>query len=136
MKISKNYIGYESKSISDYETGLTSEEAKSSLNHIEKSWKRLDGVIVDKDEISLTVEESNGEGRIVFNIEDEELTYDVHFNDSENSNNKGFKESLDYCKDYIETHNGTNHGYFADYKGGSVSIVCSDGETVFETPII
>lgn len=60
-------------------------------------------------------------------------TYDVHFNDSTDSNSKGFEETLDYCKDYIQMHNGTNESYFADYKGGTVSIVCNEtGETVYE----
>lgn len=64
------------------------------------------------------------------------LTYDVYFNDESNSNNKGFKESLDFCKDYIETWNGTTESYFGLYKGGSVSISCNETEeTVFETEI-
>ena len=63
-------------------------------------------------------------------------TYDVIFNDSDNSDNKGFKESLQYCKEYISRYNGTKESYFADYEGGIVSIVCNEtGETVFETEI-
>lgn len=59
-------------------------------------------------------------------------TYDVHFNDSENSNNKGFRLSLSECKSYIETYNGTNESYFSDYKCGYVSIVCNEtGETEY-----
>lgn len=66
-----------------------------------------------------------------------ELTYDVHFNDSENSNNKGFKLTFDEAKAYIEANNGTDESYFADYKGGTVSIVCNEtGETVYETEVI
>lgn len=57
-------------------------------------------------------------------------TYDVVFNDATFSNNKGFNESIEYCKDYIKTHNGSNFSYFADYKGGSVSIVCNETEKV------
>jgi len=64
-------------------------------------------------------------------------TYDIYFNDSENSNNEGFEMSYDYCFDYIRNNNGTNHGYFKDYKKGTVSIVCNEtGETVFETEVI
>ena len=60
-------------------------------------------------------------------------TYDVHFNDSENSNNKGFAMTIDFCKEYIAKNNGTNESYFADYKGGIVSIVCNEtGEVVFQ----
>ena len=60
-------------------------------------------------------------------------TYDVYFNDAENSNNKGFEYSFEEAKSYIERHNGTNESYFEDYKGGIVSIVDNEtGETVYE----
>ena len=45
-------------------------------------------------------------------------TYDVYFSDSTDSINKGFNESFDYCKSYIEDYNGTDESYFEDYKGG------------------
>lgn len=64
------------------------------------------------------------------------LTYDVHFNDSTDSNSKGFKADFDYCKNYIEQNNGTNNSYFEDYKGGTVSIVCNEtAETIDEEEI-
>ena len=64
-------------------------------------------------------------------------TYDVHFNDELNSNNKGFKSTLDECVSYINQHNGTDFSYFQDYKNGTVSVVCNEtGETVFETSVI
>ena len=60
-------------------------------------------------------------------------TYDVVFNDENDSNSKGFEESIEYCKDYIEANNGTDNSYFADYKGGVVSIVCNEtGESIYE----
>lgn len=63
-------------------------------------------------------------------------TYDIQFNDNENSNSKGFKETFDYCKDYIANNNGSGMSYFADYKGGTVSIVENEtGETVYEEPV-
>ena len=63
-------------------------------------------------------------------------TYDVVFNDDCHSNSKGWKETLDYCIDYIKSNNGTDNSYFADYKGGVVSIVCNDtDETVFDKPV-
>ena len=67
-------------------------------------------------------------------MENSELkTYDVHFNDENDSNNKGFSYTLEEAKDYIEMHNGSNVSYFADYKGGTVSVVCNEtGETVYE----
>lgn len=64
-------------------------------------------------------------------------TYDVVFQDSENGNAKGFKETIEYCKDYISKYNGTNESYFADYKGGMVQVVCNEtGEVVFETEVL
>ena len=63
-------------------------------------------------------------------------TYDVHFDDENNSNCKGWAISLAECKDYIDAYNGTNESYFADYKGGTVSIYCSElDETVYETEV-
>ena len=59
-------------------------------------------------------------------------TYDIYFNDENNSNNKGWHASLDECKEYIKTYNGTNESYFADYKGGVVTIVCNEtGDNVY-----
>lgn len=67
----------------------------------------------------------------------ETRTYDVHFNDECDSNSKNFvAASYDYCKSYIESNNGTNESYFADYKGGTVSIVCNEtGETLYEEEV-
>ena len=63
-------------------------------------------------------------------------TYDIYFNDSENSNNKGFNMTLEEAKEYIRIYNGTNESYLADYKGGTVSIVCNEnGEEVYNTTI-
>lgn len=63
-------------------------------------------------------------------------TYDIHFNDNENSNSKGFSASYVSCKDYIKRNNGTNNSYFSDYKGGTVSIVCNEtGEEVYSEEI-
>ena len=61
-------------------------------------------------------------------------TYDIHFNDSENSNNMGFKLSYTECESYIKNHKDS---YFQDYKGGEVSIVCNEtGETIKEVEIL
>jgi hypothetical protein len=61
----------------------------------------------------------------------ESLTYDIHFNNDENSNNMGFAKSFTECEQFIAQHNGTNHSYFADYKGGVVSILCNEtGEEI------
>ena len=64
------------------------------------------------------------------------LTYDVHFDDAENGNCKGFEKDEQFCLDYIRQYNGTNESYFADYKGGTVSIVCNEtGETIYSEEI-
>lgn len=55
-------------------------------------------------------------------------TCDVVFNDGTSSNRKGWHKSYDYCMDYIQKNNGTNNSYFADYKGGIVSIYCNETE--------
>jgi len=69
-------------------------------------------------------------------ITSEALTYNIFFNDDTNSNDLGLKSDLEYCENYIEMHNGSNHSYFEDYKGGTVSIVCNETEeTVFETEV-
>lgn len=66
----------------------------------------------------------------------EEQTFDIHFNDSENSNSKCFKMTKDEAIEYINHNNGTNNSYFADYKGGTVSVVCNETEeTVFEIEV-
>ena len=66
--------------------------------------------------------------------DEDENTYDIHFNDETDSNNKGFSMSLEECKDWIENNRGES--YFKDYKGGTVSIVCNEtGETVYEENI-
>lgn len=49
--------------------------------------------------------------------------YNIIFNDDQDSSDKGFAQTLDYCRNYIKTYAGTNESYFADYKGGVVSIV-------------
>lgn len=60
-------------------------------------------------------------------------TYDIVFQDSENSNSKGFKVSLEEAKNYIQQNNGTNESYFSDYKGGMVQVVDNkSGNVVFE----
>ena len=61
----------------------------------------------------------------------EETLCDVVFNDESDSSSKGFEMSYDECMDYIKTYNGTNKSYFADYKGGTVSIVDNEGNELY-----
>jgi len=61
-------------------------------------------------------------------------TYDVIFNDDNDSNQKNFINATEQdCISYIKANNGSNDSYFADYKGGVVSVVCNEtGETTYE----
>jgi hypothetical protein len=63
-----------------------------------------------------------------------EKKYDVHFNDFTHSDSMGWQLTYDECLIYISCWNGTNHGYFNDYKGGTVSIVSEEG-TVYEIAV-
>ena len=63
-------------------------------------------------------------------------TYDVVFNDNENSNSKGFAIDLDSAIAYIQANNRSNYSYFADYKGGTVAVVNNQtGEAVYEEDV-
>ena len=67
---------------------------------------------------------------------DDTKTYDVVFQNDENSASKGFHSTLQECKDYIEAWNGSNHSYFEDFKGGTVQVVCNETEeVVYETAV-
>jgi len=71
-----------------------------------------------------------------FEIEVEKQTYDICFQSNDSSMNKGFRFSLEQAENYISMHNGTNHSYFQDFKGGIVQIVCNETqEVVYETEI-
>ncbi|MCP4141285.1 MAG: hypothetical protein GY755_13545 [Chloroflexi bacterium] len=60
-------------------------------------------------------------------------TYDVHFNDSSDSSNKGFSISIEDCKNWIEF----NRSELSEYAGGTVSIVCNEtGEEVYSESIL
>jgi len=69
MKISKKYIGYESKNIENYSEN-TYDELVWELKAIEKSWKRNGGIIIENGSDFLHVSEDNGEGEIIFEIVD------------------------------------------------------------------
>lgn len=104
------------------------EYAKQTEQDYEDAFNDLESNLLDYSYV-----ETEQDGRIIFH---KELTYDVVFNSESDSNSKGFKEELEYCKKYIKWYNGTNESYFNDYKGGIVSVVCNEtGETVFETEI-
>ena len=63
-------------------------------------------------------------------------TYNIVFNNDNDTNNKGFSQTLKYCKDYIKAYNGTGFSYFGDYIGGVVQIVNNrTGLVVYETQV-
>ena len=64
-------------------------------------------------------------------------TYDVVFNSDTDSNAKGFRSTIQECKDWIDLNRGRKETYFGDYAGGTVSIICNeDNETVYEEDIL
>lgn len=63
-------------------------------------------------------------------------TFDVRFDNDEISDCKNWARPADECLAYIDNNNGTNHSYFADYKGGTVSIVCNESdEVIYSTEV-
>lgn len=63
-------------------------------------------------------------------------TYDVEFNDDESTDTHGMRTTKSEARWYIQRHNGTDIGYFADYKGGDVCVVCRQtGETFYHEEI-
>ena len=93
---------------------------------------KLDGIeyVVLCDNSIITREEDNSLGAENAYFP---YTYNVHFNDSENSNDIGGKNTLEYCKSVIDLKRSQ---YFDDYKNGTVSIVCNETEkTIFEKSI-
>jgi hypothetical protein len=72
----------------------------------------------------------------LFSMEGDEYTFDLVFSDSKSDNEKGWNISYKDCMDYIEARNGTDESYFADYKGGTVSIFCHETEEIVYTESI
>jgi hypothetical protein len=65
----------------------------------------------------------------------EAAIYDVHFNNSETSNNKGFRITYQQALAYIQSADRSG-SYWPDYFGGIVSVVnCETGETVAQFSI-
>lgn len=61
-----------------------------------------------------------------------ELTYDIYFHDSKNSNNKGFRMTWQEMNHYIATADRTS-SYWADYIGGVYEIICNETSEVIYT---
>lgn len=63
-------------------------------------------------------------------------TYDVYFSDGSSSDNKGFsiktpEKAIHMAEDMLVKGNS----YIDDYAGGTISVVDSDGEVVWSSPI-
>lgn len=135
MKANKNFA------VRVYDTTCNNYDHESGI-YCDMSW--VDGTIVDTDsEYRLSREEAENLKKEFedyakehnldwarFEVEEFDLTYDVEFDDENDSNSKGWQESYEYCKNYIDANNGTNESYFADYKGGMVSIRCNETDEV------
>lgn len=135
MKANKNFA------VRVYDTTCNNHEHESGI-YYDMSW--VDGTIVDEcSDYQLTKEEAEALKKefedyakernldwVRFEVEELPLTYDIQFDDDNDSNSKGWQESYDYCMDYINTYNGTDESYFADHKGGMVSIRCNETDEV------
>lgn len=66
--IKKSYEGFASKTNNKYETGLTLEQAQHSLDATEASWKRNGGLVIERKEMALIVEEGDASNTITFEI--------------------------------------------------------------------
>jgi hypothetical protein len=62
-------------------------------------------------------------------------TYDIYFNDSENSNNKGFKLGKDDAIEKAEEMLQSKESYVSDYPGGTISVQDNEGLTVWTKEI-
>ena len=63
-------------------------------------------------------------------------TYDIYFSDGSSSDNKGFhlktmEKAIHMAEDMLEKGNA----YTDEYAGGTISVVDSEGETVWSYPI-
>ncbi len=66
----------------------------------------------------------------------ENRTFNIVFNDSENSNDLGLKQTFEYCFNWIKIHNGTHHSYFKDYPNGVVEIYCNETDELIYSEFI
>lgn len=69
-------------------------------------------------------------------FENKMKTYDIYFSDKSSSDNKGFaikseEKAIHMAEDMIAK--GSN--YIEEYAGGTISVVDSDGNTVWSKPI-
>ena len=71
-KITKTNNAYQSRSNANYATGLTDEQAQLDFDSTERLYKKYGGVVIERTEDTLTVEDENGDNNITYRIEEEE----------------------------------------------------------------
>jgi hypothetical protein len=122
--------------------GDTHENLNVSVDNTNRPW---DAVFSSLEEMTLAFENKSGMpfnklnsgSKIVTEFIESQYDYDVVFNCSHNTMSKGFAYQYDKAVDYIDSNNGSNESYFADFKGGTASIVCNQtGIAVFQTEVI
>ena len=70
----------------------------------------------------------NGDDQTSFSVVELDMTYDVEFNNENDTNSKGFELSRKECEDWIRSNRDDE--YFHMYAGGTVSIICNQTEDV------
>lgn len=66
--IKKSYEGSESKTNNHYEKGLSLEQAQQFLDATERSWVRNGGLVIERNNTALVVEEADASNTITFEI--------------------------------------------------------------------
>lgn len=108
-------------------------ESPDTFNFFDYEYHLVDVEDLNEDQIRAVANSSDIDAEDIMKVN---AAYDVVFNDDENSNNFGAKFNFNEAIDWIKTYNGSNHSYFADYKGGTVSVVnVYTEEVAYETEI-
>lgn len=111
---------YSTESMKGVQYSFMAESVKSAINFASNKFSCFPklAIIENGDEY-----EDATFGRLVFNYGDViNGTYDVVFNDDNDSNNVGIHGSYSECMSWIESNRNDNSTYFGLYKGGTVSI--------------
>ena len=57
------------------------------------------------------------------------VTFDIHLSDDNSDECKGFKATIQECRDWISMNRHSNR--LSEYSGGTVSIVSSNGVVIY-----
>lgn len=126
---------YSTKALKGVQYTFNSDDVKSAIRYAQGKFACFPNlVIVENDEEEV---EDYSRGRVVFlNGDVVNGTYDVVFNDDQDSNNVGINGSYSECMAWIENNRGDASSYFGDYKGGTVSVYCEELEEYVYTESI